>query len=261
MKTCFIVFIAAIATSLGATPLPKVTIDSGKLTLDADQTSLSEVLAIIGRQAEFTTFIMNEGAIKTAQVTDDFTNIPLKRGIERLLRDWNYALLTDQQTGAIKELYILGRKDEAVTSGASRQALPSSAVAIREAEVKATAYNEDSLQTVPPLENLQNNDAVELTKLGLQSANPADRLAALSKLNSREVDDTDLQDIRRLVETDPDPTVRAAALDALIRYDGTEEITEVLTTLADAPDDELQDIATEYLKRQQEEKRAVANIE
>jgi HEAT repeat protein len=69
-----------------------------------------------------------------------------------------------------------------------------------------------------------------------------------------------VEDIRRLVEQDPDPQVRVAALDLLIRYDPSEDATQVLRNLAAGPNESLREIAVAYLALMEEAAAAAANV-
>jgi HEAT repeat protein len=76
---------------------------------------------------------------------------------------------------------------------------------------------------------------------------------------SSEVNDAIMEDSRQLVEQDPDPQVRAAALDLLILFDPSEEAIQVLRNLAGGPDQSLREIAVEHLMLMED--AAAANVQ
>ncbi|MGH8604415.1 MAG: HEAT repeat domain-containing protein, partial [Gammaproteobacteria bacterium] len=139
----------------------------------------------------------------------------------------------------------------------------SPAYAANETFVEKATQDKDAelLQASPSSGDLENVQTEETLRAELLSADPEVRLTALKATVSAEGGDSVVEDIRQLVEQDPDPQVRAAALDLLILYDPSEEATQVLRNLAAGPNDSLREIAVEHLALMEEAAAAAANVQ
>jgi HEAT repeats len=243
---------------LGATSIPTIQLTADKLTLRAQGVPLSEVLSTLGKQAKLTTILrVEDNTFRTALVTVNFSNVPLEQGLRRLLRDWSYALVQETATGEIK-LFILGQ------SGGSKSVPTPGGKTNSRAEtlMEKTMQDKDAalLQASPSRGDRENVQTEETLRTELLSADPEVRLTAVKAMVSAEGGDSSMEDIRQLVEQDPDPQVRAAALDLLILYDPSEEATQVLRNLAAGPDESLREIAVERLTLMEEAAAAAANV-
>lgn len=211
---------------------------------------------MLARQAGVITILMvDDNSLRTNRVTDNFSNLPLDQGITRLMRDWNYVLTRESKTGRAK-LFILGPRG-------SSQHMPTMA---RTLKFPIITENEMDTETVKQgsdttAESSQLPPYMETTlRADLQSSNPEARRMALQKIESTEVGDSTIEDVRRLVQQDPNPEVRAAALDRLILYDPSEEAMQILRNLTTNPDESLRELAVEHLARMQEAKTATENV-
>jgi hypothetical protein len=90
----------------------------------------------------------------------------------------------------------------------------------------------------------------------LRSDSPDVRQAALAAMRAGAVyEPTVLADVRSAVAGDPDPTVREAALEVLVRYDETAEARELLRALAADTDSPFRAFAQKNVERMEEEAR------
>jgi hypothetical protein len=173
---------------LGASSVPTIQLSADKLTLHTQGIPLSEVLSTLGEQAKLTTILrVEDNTFRTALVTVNFSNVPLEQGFRRLLRDWSYALVKETGTEEIK-LFILGQR-----GGSKSVPTP-----VSEADPRAETLMKKATK---------DKDAV------LLQASPSSGY----RENVQTEETLRVEDIRRLVEQDPDPQVRVAALDLLIR--------------------------------------------
>lgn len=243
---------------LGASSVPTIEMSADKLTLHTQGIPLSDVLSTLSRQAKLTTILrLEDNTFRTALVTANFSNVPIEQGISRLLRDWSYALVKETGTGEIK-LFILGQRGGSKSVPTSVGEADSPAHAANETFVEKATQEKDAGLFPASFENVQTEETL---RAELLSADPEVRLTALKAMVSAEVGDSSVEDIRQLVEQDPDPQVRAAALDLLILYDPSEEATQVLRNLTAGPDESLREIAIEHLTLMEEAAAATANVQ
>jgi len=90
---------------IGASPLG-IQVQSGKLTVHASGASLRDVLGAITEQGGVTFKTIGRDEIPEASVTEEFTELPMEQGIARLLSKWDYALVKEEGTDRLKEVYI-----------------------------------------------------------------------------------------------------------------------------------------------------------
>lgn len=243
---------------LGASSVPTIQLSADKLTLHTQGIPLSEVLSTLGKQVKLTTILrLEDNTFRTALVTVNFSNVPLEQGFSRLLRDWSYALVKETGTGEIK-LFILGQRGGSKSLPTPVGEADPPAYAVNETFVEKATQDKDAELLPASLENVQTEETL---RAELLSTDPAVRLTALKAMVSAEVGDSSVEDIRQLVEQDPDPQVRAAALDLLILYDPSEEATRVLRNLSAGPDESLREIAVEHLTLMEESAAASANVQ
>lgn len=248
---------------LGASSVPTIQLSADKLTLRTQGIPMSDVLSTLGRQAKLTTVLrLEDNTFRTALVTVNFSNVPLEQGLSRLLKDWSYALVKETGTGEIT-LFILGQREGSKSVPTPVGEADAPAYAANETLVEKATQDKDAelLQASPYSGDLENVQTEETLRAELLSADPEVRLTALKAMVSAERGDSSVEDIRQLVEQDPDPQVRAAALDMLILYDPSEEATQVLRNLSAGPDESLREIAVEHLTLMEEAAAATANVQ
>lgn len=237
---------------LGASQGPTVQINAGGLTVHAQGIPLNELLSMLATQVRLTTIRMvDDNSLGTNRVSAHFSNLPLDQGIHHLMRDWNYALIREVRTGEIK-LYILGPRSGSLGASALASEPLSLTVVVDEAVTEESKAENDADSALPYMEATLRSD--------LQSSDPAARRTALQNIESTEVGDSTIEDVRRLVQHDPDPEVRVAALDRLILYDPSEEAMQLLRNLTAGPDASLREVATEHLARIEEVNAITADV-
>ena len=101
---------------IGASPVPEVQVSENKLTIDVKESPLGWILKEIEGQADIRFTLMGKEEIAEALVSEGFRDLPLEEGIPRLLGRWDYAFVTDQKTGGLKEVYILSRNSKGEAS-------------------------------------------------------------------------------------------------------------------------------------------------
>lgn len=245
---------------LGATSVPMIQVNAGKLTMQAQDAPMGDILSALGRQIQLTTLlVVDDNSFQRALVTASFSDLPLERGINRILRDWSYILIKNPKTGGLK-IFILGRRsisepiqesEPPVADQFLPQPTDEKELLVHETEKFAGDTGGENQIPSPPTE--------EGLRSELQSANPQNRLAALEKVLTMEVGDLS-GEVRQLVEQDPDPRVRAAALDSLIHNDTSEEAVQVLNKVANGSDPALREIAVEHLQFIEDASRTTANV-
>src|SRR6185436_18245402 len=90
---------------VGAAPAG-VQIQSGKLTVHTKGAALKDVLGAISQQGGIAFKTIGGGGLPEASVTEEFTDLSLDQGIARLLSRWDYALIKEEGTDRLKEVYI-----------------------------------------------------------------------------------------------------------------------------------------------------------
>lgn len=233
---------------------PTIQVSSDKVTVHAHGISLTDILSTLGKKVELATTLIADGhALRTSLVTANFSNLPFDQAISRLLRDWNYVLVEEPGMGRLK-LFILGRKNHSVGWVGPAESTRNLAQGIPKEKAKR------AMQDLPLSIDFEGTETEEDIHIGLQSENPATRLAALEAVDSVEMSDLSLEDIRLAVEYDPDSRVRAKALDFLLLHDPSEEATQILRDIAVDPDDPLREIAVVHLERMQKAAAGTASV-
>lgn len=254
-KTPLLAILVAGVLSMGASPVPSVQMNSGHITVQANEVPLRDLLSVIGDLANVA-IVETEGesTVSATTVTDSFSNLPLDQGVSRLLRNSNYILELEGVT--LKRVFVLSAVDvpaivaieHASTKGAQPVVQPPGASSV-----------ETGWVPMPPGER-QRRQPMELLRLKLQSATPEVRLAALSSMHWRSAGDVPVADVRLLVERDPDPRVQAAAFDVLIQHETTDEWNQTLSKLANKAGGPLQRAAAQAVERLTEEATAPAKV-
>jgi hypothetical protein len=261
-----------------AQPGLRVQVHDGRLTVRADQVPLYSVLSAIGAQTELELGIPGAGEGAGPLVTVDFKDLPIEEGVQRLLRrhltQSNYMIVFDAD-GRLVAVHIVGgaSSPSAGASTDSRRAGPAgrrttggvSAEAsddpLEQALEKARAATDPEalIKALRELGDFQDPRTLVLLQPALQSDSPDVRQAALVAMREGTVyEPTVLADVRSVVVGDPDPTVREAALEVLVRYDETVEARALLRTLATDKASPFRAFAQKHADRMEEEARARA---
>jgi len=192
----------------------KVQIQSGKLTVSAKDAPLSEVLGAITEQAGITFKTIGQDQIPVDSISEDFTDLSFDQAIARLLSKWDYALIKDQGTDRVKEVYIFATGTGTAPKSVEAEKSPAAdktRLAIE--QVKKAHDPEETAKALLNLQHFEDDQTLEVLKLALPADNPKVRLAALQSIFLREVrDPAILEEIRLMAIDDPDPVVREKAL-------------------------------------------------
>ena len=262
-----------------AQPGLRVQVHEGRLTVRADKVPLYSVLSAIAAQTELELGIPGAGEGAGPLVTVDFKDVTIGEGVQRLLRrhltQSNYMIVFDAD-GRLVAVHIVGGASSlggAGESTASRRAGPAewrttggvraeaSDDPLEQALEKARAATDPEalIKALRELGNFQDPRTLALLQPALHSDSSDVRRAALAAMREGTVyEPTVLTDIRSVVVGDPDPTVREAALEVLVRYDETVEARALLRTLAADKDSPFRALAQKHANRMEEEARARA---
>ena len=262
---------------IGATNASLITVHSGMISVHVKEAPLGEILKAIGDQTGIMFIVMEEMAVEEVRVSEEFSDLYLEEGVTRLLKGLNYSLMRDQETGALKEVVILGIGTEGETSVDSLSPAESEAdeessenPGYEEAGDQVTqAVNEaltakepgEQVESLLKLNDMQHAGTVDVLTPILQSEHAEVREATLEAMRWGRVEDAPtLAEVRRLAAEDSDPNVRRAALEVLIRYDTTQEGRALLEKVAEGKgeDSRFQGFAKQHLRRMDEEAAAVA---
>jgi len=227
------------------------------MTVHANQVSLDDLLSAIGRQADVA-IVQTPGdrVVREVKVTDSFSDVPIEQGISRLLQDSNYIMEIDGTK--LKRVFILAAPAERPVGEMGHVDVRPTQSVIRYSVVGVSETGEQE-ESVPPGDQ-QESQRMATRVLKLHSANPEVRLAALATMRSEGARDTPLEDVRNLVEQDPDPRVQAAAFDLSVRRDTTDEWKHMLSRLAVQPDGLLHDAAAQALEQFRRDSAPSANM-
>jgi len=272
-------FLASFFLLGAAQPGLRVDVHEGRLTVRADQVPLYSILSAIGVQTDLELAVPDAGESAGPLVTVDFEGLPLEEGIQRLLQrhltQSSYVLVFDAE-GRLAAVHIVGGASSgpapppAGASTASRGAGPARRLTTGEvsAEVggdpleqalgkaRAATDLEARVKALLALGDFQDARSLAVLHPALRSDSPDIRQAALAAMREGTVyEPTVLADVRSVVAGDPDPTVREAALEVLVRYDETAEARELLRALAADKDSPFRAFAQKSVERIEEEAR------
>ena len=119
--------------------------------------------------------------------------------------------------------------------------------------VLAATNVETQIQAIRDLGNYQDPQALKVLRPALHFHPPAVRKAALEAMREGVQDPATLAEVRYKVTDDPDPEVRQAALEVLVRYDESPDARGVLEKLASEPRGAYRDFARRELDRMDQE--------
>ena len=214
---------------IGASPLG-IQVQSGKLTVHASGASLRDVLGAITEQGGVTFKTIGRAQIPEASVTEEFTELSMEQGIARLLSRWDYALVKEEGTDRLKEVYIFASgsgpgsvevkpgKDTSTGPGSVKEAGGKGPAEdeIRQAieEVKKAHTPDEEAKALLNLQHFHDEQTLEeVLRPALLAVSSKVRMAALEVMSLRQVRDPEILDeIRQVSVHDPDPAVREKAL-------------------------------------------------
>jgi len=222
---------------IGASPLG-IQVQSGKLTVHASGASLRDVLGAITEQGGVTFKTIGRDEIPEASVTEEFTELSMEQGVARLLSKWDYALVKEEGTDRLKEVYIFASgsgpgsaevkpgpvevkpgKETSTGPGSVKEAGgkgPGPADdEIRQAieEVKKAHTPDEEAKALLNLQHFHDEQTLEVVRPALLAMSSKVRMAALEVMSLRQVRDPEILDeIRQVSVHDPDPAVREKAL-------------------------------------------------
>lgn len=214
---------------IGASPVG-VQVQSGKLTVHTRGASLREVLGAITEQGGVTFKTIGRDQIPEGTVTEEFTDLTMEQGIGRILSKWDYALVKEEGTERLKEVYIFasgtGAAPVEVKPGAGMMSPGSGPVdeagekgpaddEIRQAieQVRKAHTPEEEAKALLNLQHFHDEQTLEVLRPALLAVSSKVRMAALEAMFLRQVRDPEiLEEIRLASVRDPDPAVRQKAL-------------------------------------------------
>lgn len=194
----------------GAEPTIQLTVQGDKVSAKIERASLGDVLAELARQADLTVYITSSDAKQT--VSAKFEALPLTEGIQRLLQDKSYALITAPTLSAegkpsgqrVAKIRVLSQGEAYTTIKGRQETTPTESPSPPESPDKALA---------------------ELKRDALEASDTTTRLEALKKLSALrgQVEDGALAAIVVPALRDTAPEVRGRALRLLPRVMLAEE--------------------------------------
>ena len=217
---------------MGASAPGGVQVESGKLTVHVRGVSLREVLGAITAQGGVSFRTISGGPVPDGSVTEEFTGLTMEQGIARLLGRWDYALVKEEGTDRLKEVYIFatgsGSDSAEEKSGGSMMSGtakgeeagkgPMSGPGDEEIQkaieaVKKAPNADEEAKAMLNLQNFRDEQTLEqVLRPALLAVSPKVRMAALEAMYIRQVRDPDiLEEIRLVSIRDPDPAVREKA--------------------------------------------------
>ena len=209
----FLCFVVLWILLVGASPGLKVQIQSGKLTVYAKGAPLREVLGVITEQAGITFKTIGQDQIPADSVSEDFTDLSFDQGIARLLSKWNYALVKDQGTDRLKEVYIFVTGTTTPKSAEAEKGPADDQIRLAIEQVRKAHDPEEEAKALLNLQHFEDDQTLQVLRPALLAPSPKVRLAALEVMLLREVRDPEiLEEIREVSIRDPDPAVREKAL-------------------------------------------------
>ena len=214
---------------VGALPL-EIQVQSGKLTVHTSGASLRDVLGAITAQGGVAFRTIGQGQIPEATVTEEFTGLSMEQGIARLLSKWDYAMVKEEGTDRLKEVYIFASAsgtdslevkpgtDTSTGSGSVNEAGGKGQTddEIRQAieQVKKAQTPDEQAKAMLNLQHFHDDQTLEeVLRPAILAVNPKVRMAALEAIYLRQVRNPEILDEIRLASVrDPDPAVREKAL-------------------------------------------------
>ncbi len=95
----------------------EVLLKEDRLTIDVQGATVHEVLNTLTQKAQINIITLEETNINNVRISKRFWNLPLEKGIHRVLSGWNYGITRDVSTGKITTLYLASQRTTSATSG------------------------------------------------------------------------------------------------------------------------------------------------
>ena len=209
-------------------------------------------------------------------ITTEFVDLPLEQGIGRLLGGWDYALVKEQNTAALKEIYVITRNQTGQEPSSESENRPGPQVLGMGPETVVTEQNAAETPVGPttstanvtpgPQEQVEilghskGVPRIDSSRSTIQSENPEIRRSAVEAVDwGRVKDPVALDDLQWLATHDPDPTVRAAALEGFIaRNEEMKVLPDIVADLKDE-DPDLHEAAWQIMDDLAEKDKAAAS--
>jgi HEAT repeats len=219
----------------------EVSVDSGRLTLRAQEAPLAEVLKAVGRQAGVT--IALRGNLD-ALVTETLVDVPVDEGIRRLTRRQSVVLVYDDQTDGRDSVELT--EVVAIAASAPENETRASDVRSNPRRGNTSFLSEDRIGV-----REQGSNAVSvLRQIAATDPSPNMRQTALQKL-ARQLGVDAIKELREAALRDPEPVVRQAAIRALAHI-RTAEAGDALRLMLNDSDSQLRELASHVLARWRE---------
>jgi hypothetical protein len=220
----------------------EVSVDSGRLTVRAQEAPLAEVLEAIGRQAGVT--IVLRGNLE-ALVTETLVDVPVDEGIRRLSRWYSFVLVYDELAN--------GRESAGLTEViAVAASAPENGT--RTPDVRSSDPRGDSPRSVDrsriAVREQGSNAVRDLRQIATTDPSPSIRQTALRKL-ARQPGVDGVKELSEAAIRDPEPLVKQAAIRALARMRSA-EAGDALRLMLNDSDPEIRELASHVLARWRE---------
>ena len=175
-----------------------IELTAGKLSLDVQDVSLNRVLTTVAEHAKVRILFVDPAQ---ESITLAFTDLPLKKGLETLLKHRDHLFRYSGDTGALSTVAVYARKPRAPTTSTQRQPTPQ-----------------------PPKKEDFDSDGPDIALLSTQALGSLDedeRLEAVSDLADLEEEDQDeaLNVLTEVLQKDDNSDVREAALESIADFD------------------------------------------
>ncbi|MGB0908959.1 MAG: hypothetical protein ACPGYT_01235 [Nitrospirales bacterium] len=89
----------------------EIHLQQDRLTINAQETTVQEVLNMLAKQGQFDIMALEESTIKNVRISKKFWNLPVEECLARIFSGWNYGMSRDQQTGKIITLFLVSQKN------------------------------------------------------------------------------------------------------------------------------------------------------
>ena len=243
---------------LGAAPGPKVAVHDNRLSVDALDVPLQEVLRVLSDRTQLVVTFQGESPLAATPISARFKGLPLDEGLARLIAGWDYALIKDGKTGAVLDLVILAGQTEQSRTRYEGTGSETTAHSPRWTPSRSHNLGDGSRipanPTRPPAEQpmARNGGPAQESRFhreALLSEDPKIRHSALWAMapEARE-NPAVLTHMQHVALADPEQDLRLAAVGALVQYAPSDEVRHMLSQLTKDSDETLRDMARQYLQ-------------
>ena len=176
-----------------------IELKEGLLSIDVQDVPLSQVLTTIAKQGEFRILFVDPAQDPIDIVLND---IPLKKGLEELLKNRDHLFRYNGDTGALSTVAVYARKAGAPPLVGKRRATPK--------PEEEQAYNQD---------DFDEPDVTLLSAQALGSLDEDERLEAVEGLADLEDQAEAAEVLTEVLQKDENSDVREAALESIADFD------------------------------------------